>query len=668
SVWSLVFSPDGRWPAAGSDDNRVRLWDPATGDLVRTLAGHGGWVSSLDFSPDGRWFASGSYDGTLRLWDPTTGRLLGILFGSRDGLWASCRVDLGRCRRYDDGTLLMRRDASGRVRPVPLPAGLGPAELTIEPAESGDETAAPELSPGDGESVSVGLRIRNPGPETAYWLDIHQEREAQDPFLFTPPPRRVRLGPGETWEATGAVSYLAAGHEPQGREGTLRLHLEQAHGDPIPIELPIRGRVPELALTGEPEQIRGDTPTLAVRVRNVGEQALREAEFQARIHGRAGESERSLARITEDLIPAGGEIALSFALPDDLELGPDGQLTLIAHERSYPPHDWRFPELSIRLAPPPWPLYAGLGVFLLAGAVLLWYLRQYTHPLTRRLAAEPAVLPRLGLAQLDQARDLLRRTRRLDTVLTANDIHGRWLERALRFQTDSHADQVAWLAHRLGADWQRKEGLGPDGALERFDLALGEDFPLNLRGCSVVFPPTDWPAPDVLSGLGRIGDQPCLVLAENPRQRADLGQHCRTPDNWLVAPQDAELSALLLAPDPVGACARLIAGSVKVARISPYRTGGGVRKESAFFGRTRIISDIQYREPANYLLVGGRQLGKSSLLRALQRRYERDGNVDCRYVSVGLAPIESKLARTLVPRFTLFFALSAARSGQPRGA
>ncbi len=139
----------------------------------------------------------------------------------------------------------------------------------------------------------------------------------------------------------------------------------------------------------------------------------------------------------------------------------------------------------------------------------------------------------------------------------------------------------------------------------------------------------------------------CLVLAGNPDQQAALSDRCRTPDNWLVAPTDMELSELLLAPDPVDACARLIAGYVKVARISPYQTRLGVKKEGAFFGRTRIISDIQHREPANYLLVGGSQLCKSSLLLALKRRYDQDDSVDCYYVSVGQASIESKLAKEL---------------------
>ncbi len=62
------------------------------------------------------------------------------------------------------------------------------------------------------------------------------------------------------------------------------------------------------------------------------------------------------------------------------------------------------------------------------------------------------MLPRLELGRLNQAQRLLRRTRRLDTVLAANGIHGRWFDRALRFRQDSNQDRVKWLAHRLGAD------------------------------------------------------------------------------------------------------------------------------------------------------------------------------------------------------------------------
>jgi WD40 repeat protein len=69
-VESLAFSPDGSVLASGSGfaDQAIRLWNPATGDLLNTLPGHTSSVDNLAFSPGGQYLASGSYDGVLRLW------------------------------------------------------------------------------------------------------------------------------------------------------------------------------------------------------------------------------------------------------------------------------------------------------------------------------------------------------------------------------------------------------------------------------------------------------------------------------------------------------------------------------------------------------------------------------------------------------------------------
>jgi WD40 repeat protein len=69
-IASMAFSPDGTLLATGESytGNRIRLWDTASGLLLRVLQGHTHAVDSLAFSADGRLLASGSYDGVLRLW------------------------------------------------------------------------------------------------------------------------------------------------------------------------------------------------------------------------------------------------------------------------------------------------------------------------------------------------------------------------------------------------------------------------------------------------------------------------------------------------------------------------------------------------------------------------------------------------------------------------
>jgi len=52
------------------------LWDVASGREVRTLSGHTDDVNSVAFAPDGRTLASGSFDDTIKLWDVASGQLI----------------------------------------------------------------------------------------------------------------------------------------------------------------------------------------------------------------------------------------------------------------------------------------------------------------------------------------------------------------------------------------------------------------------------------------------------------------------------------------------------------------------------------------------------------------------------------------------------------------
>jgi WD40 repeat protein/serine/threonine protein kinase len=76
---ALAFSPDGKWVAAASFDRTVKLSDAATGEVLHNLDLHTGNVECVAFSPDGKRVASAGEDKTVRLWDATTGReVLGL--------------------------------------------------------------------------------------------------------------------------------------------------------------------------------------------------------------------------------------------------------------------------------------------------------------------------------------------------------------------------------------------------------------------------------------------------------------------------------------------------------------------------------------------------------------------------------------------------------------
>ena len=68
SVFSVAFSPDGKYVLSASSDFTARVWETESGIEVARMT-HNSIVYSAAFSPNGKYVVSGSEDFTVRVWE-----------------------------------------------------------------------------------------------------------------------------------------------------------------------------------------------------------------------------------------------------------------------------------------------------------------------------------------------------------------------------------------------------------------------------------------------------------------------------------------------------------------------------------------------------------------------------------------------------------------------
>jgi WD40 repeat protein len=84
-VKRLALTADGKYAVSASADHTLKLWDVESGRELRTLVGHYS-VSGVALTADGRLVVSASADKTLKVWDAKSGRELHTLAGHSSGV------------------------------------------------------------------------------------------------------------------------------------------------------------------------------------------------------------------------------------------------------------------------------------------------------------------------------------------------------------------------------------------------------------------------------------------------------------------------------------------------------------------------------------------------------------------------------------------------------
>ncbi|MET8156713.1 PQQ-binding-like beta-propeller repeat protein [Sphaerisporangium sp. NPDC005289] len=166
----MAFSPDGRLLAvADGNDDLIRLWNPATGRQTgETLAVNStvsSYVNGLAFSPRGHILAGAAGDGTVRLWDLAARRFVGQPLRAATGNAAPVIYDLAFRGQGDllavissDGRVRLWNPATGRQEGAPLQAGdtsFGGGSLAFSPDGTRLATAGYTLKRGYRAQVRV---------------------------------------------------------------------------------------------------------------------------------------------------------------------------------------------------------------------------------------------------------------------------------------------------------------------------------------------------------------------------------------------------------------------------------------------------------------------------------------------------------------------------------
>jgi WD40 repeat protein len=114
-VQALAALPDGRFVVVAAEKAPLTVWDLVSGQQVKAWTRHTGHAICLCLLPEGKLIASGGSDRVLRLWDPTTGQCMKEMPGHEDAITAVAAGPTRLVSAGRDGTVRLWTIEDGRA-------------------------------------------------------------------------------------------------------------------------------------------------------------------------------------------------------------------------------------------------------------------------------------------------------------------------------------------------------------------------------------------------------------------------------------------------------------------------------------------------------------------------------------------------------------------------
>jgi hypothetical protein len=285
----------------------------------------------------------------------------------------------------------------------------------------------------------------------------------------------------------------------------------------------------------------------------------------------------------------------------------------------------------------PYLLIGAAVLVLFIGAGIYYYLRVYRDPVVLGTERDATAIMHIQLADIPAADKALDRAQKLSSTLTLNVISSAQWQRAKRAAM-SPEGAIVGFCEALGARMGEAVAQTPTSA-PAFDVtlpALTLRFARETAVCAVTGPALQHgDAVGLATALHRDGKGPREVVALDLSAQKNARKVLENvPYGAFVVLSSDELRDLLLSATPDREFEQALIAQRKLADLSPYQTQGAVKHEGLFFGRERELRLMADRELASFLLVGARQMGKSTLLQALARRLHARDDVEAHYVEL----------------------------------